>query len=276
MNRILRRYTCFCFLLTATAGLAQVAAPDQAGVARAPASEPMKGSLALSPAVAMMRGKPGQTVTQALAITNELSSELRFDVEIQDVVIRDGKRVYRPAGQVPNSIALGAVASPASVVVPGGQTASATVTLTMPANTPQRAVVIFFRTKVGDTDKDSLAFGASLGALMTFNLSEDVKVKSGPLSVTPQTASANVDLSEELENTGAEPVVPKGVLAILDERGKRMAKAAFDPHRLLPGEKSVFKVTSPVALRPGLYHALSSFEYEGKVLTNTGEFSVTE
>jgi len=64
-------------------------------------------------------------------------------------------------------------------------------------------------------------------------------------------------------------------MAILDQHGKRVAKATFDPRRLLPGEKAMYTVASPAVLTPGRYHALSSFEYEGKVLTNAGEFTVS-
>jgi hypothetical protein len=249
----------------------------QSAPAAAPASPLQSPSIALSPAVVMLRGKPGQSATQTLTINNGMPTEMSFDVVAEDVVVRDGKRVFVPAGQVPSSIALGAVAAPASVVAPPGQSVSVNVTLTAPAgNTQQRAVIVFFKTKVPDAAKGSVTIGASLGALITFNLSDDIKVQSGPIATTPQTASANLGLSQELENTGAEPIVPKGVVAILDDHGKRVAKAAFDSHRLLPGERAVFAVTSPAVLIPGRYRALSSFEYEGKVLTNVGEFTVSE
>jgi hypothetical protein len=223
----------------------------------------------------MLRGKPGQSATQTLIISNGLPTAMRFQVEVQDIVVKDGKRVYLPAGRIPSGIASSAVASPASVLVPAGQNASVSVTLTATPDSKQRAVVVYFRSQVAAA-QESIGFGASLGALITFNLSDDAKVVSGPIAATPQTTSANVTFSEELENTGNEPVVPKGVVAILDERGKRVAKAAFDAHRLLPGERAMFAVASPAFLSPGRYHALSSFEYEGKVLTNAGEFTVSE
>lgn len=258
-------------LLWASLGMIQA----QSGPGNIPPGEP-KASLALSPAVLMLRGKPGQSATQALTIANGMSGEIRFEIEVQDVVVKDGKREFVPAGQIPSGIASGAVASPASIVAPAGQSVSVLVTLTAPTNTSQRAVVIFFRAKLPSAEKETVAFGASLGALITFNLSDDVKVVAGPIAATKQTATENVNLSQELENNGAEPVVPKGVVAILDEHGKRVAKAAFDARRLLPGEKAVFSVSSPAILVPGRYQALSSFEFEGKVLTHVGQFTVSE
>lgn len=276
--------TCFrtiCYCLAFAAGWGTIhaqnpPAPVSTTPAPPPAVEPARPTVALAPAVVMLRGKPGQSTTQTLTISNQLPFELRFEIEVQDVVVRSGKRLFVPAGQIPASIAAGVSAAPASVLAPAGQTASVNVTITAPSGTGQRAIVVFFKSKLPSAGKETLGFGASLGALITLNLSDDVQVASGPMNATPQTASANLSLSEELENTGAEPVIPKGVVAILDERGKRVAKAAFDSHRLLPGERAVFAVACPAFLAPGNYRALSSFEYEGKVLTNAAQFTVSD
>ena len=91
-----------------------------------------------------------------------------------------------------------------------------------------------------------------------------------------QTSAANLILSEELRNSGTEPVAPKGVIVIFNESGKRVAKASFPPLRLLPGEQLPFAATNPATLAPGHYHTLSSFEFERKVLTSAGEFTVPE
>jgi len=70
--------------------------------------------------------------------------------------------------------------------------------------------------------------------------------------------------------------MPKGVIVILDASGKRVAKAPFTPQRLLPGERLIFAATNPAQLAPGRYRTLSSFEFEGKVLTSAGEFTIPE
>jgi hypothetical protein len=44
----------------------------------------------------------------------------------------------------------------------------------------------------------------------------------------------------------------------------------------LPGEQLMFAATSPAQLAPGHYRTLASFEFEGKVLTNAGEFTIPE
>ncbi len=113
-----------------------------------------------------------------------------------------------------------------------------------------------------------------MGTLITFNLSTDYQVEAGPVQASLQTVTANTILSEELHNRGSEPVVPKGVIVILNASGKRMAKASFGTERLLPGERLMVAATNPTQLPPGRYRTLSSFEFERKVVTSAGEFTI--
>jgi hypothetical protein len=235
-----------------------------------------RASIALSPAIIMVRCKPGQSTTQTLTIVNHTAEEVRFNLATEDVVVRDGKRSFSPAGRIPNGIASTSVVAPPSVVVKAGEEASVQVTFTLPPATSQRAVVTFFRGIVVHADKGAVGLGASLGTLITFNITSDYRVETGPVEASPQTVSANVILSEELRNSGSEPVIPKGVIVILNESGRRVAKAPFTPQRLLPGERLIFAATNPAQLAPGHYRTFSSFEFEGKVLTSAGEFTVPE
>jgi hypothetical protein len=256
-----------------SAAFANAQPPDQ------PASDPAdtpRASISLSPAIIEVRCKPGQGTTQTLTISNNTSAEVRFNLETQDVVVNDGKRSFSPAGLIVNGIASTAVVTPASVMVKAGESASAQVTFTLPPETTQRAVVTFFRGILTPQSDGVVGLGASLGTLITFNLSSDYKLESGPLEASLQTPEANAVLSQELHNTGAEPVVPKGIIVILNTSGKRVAKAPFKPRRLLPGERVVFAATNPAQLAPGHYRTLSSFEFERRVFTSAGEFTIPE
>ena len=245
-------------------------------VATAPEASGMsQPSISLSPAIVMVHGKPGQSATQILTISNQTASEIRFALTTEDVVVRDGKRFYSPAGQVANGIAASAVSAPSAIVLKAGEEGSVQVTFTIPSGTGQRAVVALFRGVV-DTANGTVGLGSSLGTLITFNESADYRVEAGPLQSSLQTDEANVILSEELINSGSEPVVPKGVIVILNASGKRVGKAAFSLQRLLPGERLIFAATNPEQLAPGAYRTLSSFEFEGKVLTIAGQFTISE
>src|SRR5207244_176352 len=131
-------------------------------------------SLSLSPAVVMVRCKPGQSTTQVLRMRNMTPMTFRFDIEVQDVVVRDCARVFVPAGRKPSGIAASAIATPRSVVAEPQQEAAVSVTVTVPEPSPERAIVVFFRGKTAaPAQGGSVNLGASLGTLMTFTLSED-------------------------------------------------------------------------------------------------------
>jgi hypothetical protein len=233
-------------------------------------------SLALTPAIIMVRAKPGDSTTQTLTIINHTASDIDFHLTTEDVVVRDGKRTMVPAGQVANGIAAGAVASPASVAVAAGGEASVQVTFTLPPETVQRAVVTFFRGGIAAPGDGAVGLAASLGTLVTFNVSTNYAVDIGPVQASLQTLAQNVILSEELRNSGSEPVIPKGVIVVLNASGKRVSKASFPGQRLLPGERLMFAATNPAHLAPGHYRTLSSFEFERKIITSAGEFTIPE
>src|SRR5580658_10171845 len=76
-----------------------------------------RSSIALSPAVIMVRCKPGQSSTQTLSIANHTDAEVSFKLATEDVVVGEGKRVFLAAGKIDNSIAANSIATPATVVV---------------------------------------------------------------------------------------------------------------------------------------------------------------
>jgi hypothetical protein len=248
----------------------------QTPAASADESGPPRASISLSPAIVMVRCKPGQSTTQTLTIMNHTAGEVRFNLATEDVVVREGKRSFSPAGRIANGIAATSVASPASVVVKAGEEASVQVTFTLPPDTGQRAVATFFRGGLVNPGNGAIGLSASLGTLITFNVSNDYQMEAGPVEASLQTPSANLILSEELRNSGSEPVIPKGVVVILNASGKRVARASFIDQRLLPGERLIFAATNPAQLAAGRYRTLSSFEFEGKVLTSAGEFTIPE
>jgi hypothetical protein len=258
------------------AALGRIAGAQTPADSAVPKGDAPRLSIALSPAIIAVRCKPGQGTTQTLTISNHTAGEVRFNLETQDVVVIEGRRSLSSAGQIANSIAATTVAAPAAVVVKPGEEASVQVTFTLPPATAQRAVITFFRGVIADPGNGVVGLGASLGTLITFNLSSDYKLESGPLQASPQTPGANSILSQELLNTGSEPVVPKGMIVILDESGKRVAKAPFKTQRLLPGERLIFTAINPANLAPGRYRTFSSFEFERRVFTSAGEFTIPQ
>jgi hypothetical protein len=231
-------------------------------------------SISLSPSAVMLQGKPGESYTQALHFSNHTPIPLTFEMEAMDLVVRDGKRAFLAAGEIPQSIAATAVFSTKQVTVQPNQTATVNATLTVPVETPVRAVVLIFHGTNQISTHSKAKATASLGALLTFNLSQDIEVDGAPIEVTPQTATSNATVSQWFTNTGREPVVMSGVAAILDQSGTLVAKAPIAAHRLLPGERLQFKAEIPMELRAGSYRAFASLLCAGKTITHSAAFVV--
>jgi len=239
----------------------------------APPAEPAP-SLTISPGVIMVQAQPGQGTTQDVSISNLTPVEFKFDLEAMDVAVRDGKRVFVPAGEMPGSIARTAVFSPASVVVPPGSSATVHVTVTIPENPAMRAIVAVFRSNTKVQSPNGFAMTASLGALMTFTLSKTLQIEGSPLHFDGVSQGSNLVVSESVTNTGNEPVIPNGVVAILNSTGKLVGKVPVEAMRLLPGERLEFKAEYPSALQSGKYRALMTLEHDGTVLTTSSAFEI--
>lgn len=242
----------------------------------AQAPTPMeKPSISLSPAVIMGRGNFGQGLTQTLTLSNNTGADLNFELLAEDMIVKDGKRVYVPAGELPDSIAATAVFSQKSILIKAHTAGSVDVRLTIPAKTDIRAIVAVFRgTDVLPTSSGGVGMTASLSTLITFNLSENVKLQPEPAQVTPASASANMTVSQWLVNVGSEPVLPEGTAAVLNENGSLVGKATFVQQRLLPGERLQFVAEFPEQLPAGNYRALCSFQFEGNTQTSSVDFKI--
>jgi hypothetical protein len=144
------------------------------------------------------------------------------------------------------------------------------VTLTLTPGATHRAVVVFFR---GTTPISGTAT-ASLGALLTFAIGENVSLAPADLVVKAPTSAQNTLFEEVLENDGAEPVVAKGMTAILDGDGAIVGKARLDQHRLLPGERCTLKGEFAGELASGRYRVVATISYEGRAFTRTGELVI--
>ncbi|MGZ4830172.1 MAG: hypothetical protein ACXV78_11060, partial [Candidatus Angelobacter sp.] len=223
------------------------AAPAQSpAVPAAPLQATDKPSISLSPAVVMAKGSFSQTLTQTLTLTNQTARDFAFEMVAEDVLIKDGKRVFVPAGETPNSIAASAVFTQKTVLVKPFSSVSVDVRLTLPAQTNLRAVVAMFRgTDKLPTSSGAVGMTASLGSLITFNLTDNVKLQPEPVRVSPASETANMKIAQWISNSGTEPVLPEGAAAVLNSSGALVGKAIFDPQRLLPGERLEFSAEYP-------------------------------
>jgi hypothetical protein len=238
------------------------------------ADAPTQSSITLTPAVVMLEARRGQSATQTLTVDNHTGGRFAFELEALDIIVRDGKRTFIEAGELPGGIARTAVFTPRVIDLQPGESATVQVTVTVPQNPEVRAIVAMFHGTTEIVRADGIAMTGSIGALITFTLSKEFRVENssgGRVALTPENS---LSLSQSLINTGSEPVIPKGILAILNSTGELVGKVAVPGQRLLPGETVDFKTEYPTPLKPGKYRALTSMRYEGGVLTTTADFVV--
>jgi hypothetical protein len=219
------------------------------------------GALTVSPAVITLKGTFGQSTIQRVSLTNGTSHSFACEIVVQDVVVRNGRRLFAGPGLTPGSIAATAVASPR------------TLTLTVPPDTSQRAVVVLFHgTKRLLQNGTSML--ASIGALMTFALSDGIVLNTGEMSVAPPTATKLATFAQTAVNGGREPLLARGVVAILDAHDALIGRSNLEPRRLLPGEQTEFRAEYPGDLKPGHYRVMLTYGFEGQTLVRTADMDV--
>jgi hypothetical protein len=231
-------------------------------------------ALTLTPAVIMIKAKPGQTISQELTLWNNTGNELEFHMEAQDIVVRDGKRVFLPAGESEGSIARYASFSNEDLLALPRSSVSVRVTLTLPASPVPRAIACIFMGRSRMGSRQSVAMTASLGALFTFSLAGDFQIEKQPLQVLVDPGAGIITFRERLKNTGSDPVVPEGVIAVTNEKGTLIARMPVTSQRLLPGETLEFTAEQVGLPKTGNYKALFLVENQSAFVSNSAEFTV--
>jgi len=231
------------------------------------------GALTLTPAVITLRGTYGQSTTQRLTLTNGTSRDLTFDLFARDVIVRDGKRVFVDPGEIDGSIAATAVFSRNRITLKSGASSSVNVTLTMPPNTKSRAVAALFRT-TEPIRTGTKSVVPAVGTLLAFRLSDDLAADASPVTVWPQSSTSNASFEQTYINVGKEPLIAKGVVAILDAKGALVGKSPLAPHRLLPSERVTMSSQYAGELAPGKYHVIVTVDVEGQTVTRDAEMTV--
>jgi hypothetical protein len=236
-----------------------------------PASIP---ALTVNPAVIMVKAKPGQTFSQDISLWNNTIQDMSFYMEAQDVVVRDDKRVFLPTGEAQGSIARYAVFATEDVTAHPGQAVTTRVTVTVPSTPGPRAIACVFmgRTPVGT--RTSVAMMASLGALMTFTVNNDYHIQNQPLQVQVDTDAKTITFRQPVTNTGSDPVVPQGVIAITNDHGVLVARLPVAGRRRRPSETSEFTAEHAGLPKPGKHKGTLLMQHESALFTNAAEFTI--
>lgn len=232
-------------------------------------------SLGLTPASLQLRGAPGQGLTQSFRVVNNTSRPLTLRGDALDLLVREGKQVRVPAGELRGSLAGAITIAPREQRVEPGGVATFDVTFSVPLETDIRAVIVRFASVEGtDSGLPSVSLGLALGSLVTFTLSDDVEVEPLPLDVIPSTATRNLAFRQGLRNVGSEPFYAKGAVAILDQSGLLVGKLDIKGSCFLPGREAALDLEYPEQLPIGSYRALLTLQYREGVLTTEALFEI--
>lgn len=232
------------------------------------------GAISISPAALSLKGSPGRTITQLFEVSNSTDAAYFVDVDVQDVVVRQGKRAFVSSERMPDSLAaLVSVPSRHALVQPG-QSLKIPVTFVAPDVSRSRAVVVFFRASREHEVPNQPKIRLNLGTVVDFTVSNEVLLRVTSLAVEQQTNTNNVAITEELANVGPEPAIVRGVVAILSEKGDLVGKTEFQQKRLLPRESNLIRAEFPGVLKPGKYRAICTLEFADNAVTRTVELVV--
>lgn len=228
--------------------------------------------ISLVPSSLELKGKGGQGTQQRMTITNDTAETMTFELSVQDVTTRGGRRVFVPAGELPGSIAATAVLTPPRLVVGAGETGSANITLTMPMETEVRAIVARFQPIDSHAAPGRVGISLGVGCLLTFTMTDAFEATGEALVVQAPTATRSLTFSQWVTNSGREPFIAKGVVAILDGSQRLVTKIEVRRTRLLPGERLLFTAEEPGEIPVGRYRAVMTLVYGGRVLSKSADW----
>ncbi|HVT42874.1 MAG TPA: hypothetical protein VMT00_00635 [Thermoanaerobaculia bacterium] len=244
-----------------------------AGAAETGKPRSARSSLALTPASLELLGKPGQGLMQPFRVANNTQATVTLRAEAFDLLVRSGKAEWVAAGELPGSLAAAVTISPLEQDVMPGAVGKFDVTFSVPVQTDIRGVMIRF-VSVEGAEKRKLGMGMALASLVTFTLSDDVRVEPHALVVVPSTRSRNLTFVQPLRNVGREPFYAKGAIAILDGAGRLVGKLDIKRACFLPNRRATLELEYPEQLPPGSYRALLTLQYRDGVLTTEAPFDI--
>lgn len=185
---------------TKVAGEASTPAPANAMVS----AETTQGQepISLNPTLSVVECEPGRSAKQTLTIANATTSELTFEMTAKDLVVRDGKAAFLPAGATLNGLAATAVFSEKYFNVKPRQTKVVSIEFTVHPQTAARGMLVLLQA----TDK--ITFGKTtmtpnLGAVITIEAPERTTADLGGVGANAPAGTVSFAISQWMSDAGA-------------------------------------------------------------------------
>ncbi|KKR35916.1 MAG: hypothetical protein UT66_C0007G0006 [candidate division CPR2 bacterium GW2011_GWC1_39_9] len=238
-------------------------------------------NISISPLTFDLSANPGDTVTNELLVRNSSSDPVVISVEAQDFVatgeegevnLTDSKTTY--------SLASWVELDSDKFTLAGGQKKSVKFVIRVPFNAEPGGHYASVYTHLSPTTGDATSgsgVGQKIGSLVLLRVggTANEEAKIATFKTTKESyAKGPVDFDVRIENTGSVHVKPKGIIAVTDMWGKKVADVTVDQKNVLPGAIRHMTAKWENTPRFGKYTAslLTYYGNENKQLTAAATF----
>jgi hypothetical protein len=227
-------------------------------------------SIGISPVSIDTNVKPGSSYTQNFTITNSSGSRFRFRCSTEDLWFDEkGVRLEGRAGTLPRSGSLWAQFSSSEMIVEPRTSAVVQAVITI----PPRVTGSFYIVPVFEgspdvpanskTGRTTATIGVRFRGLIMLTTTEgseyNIEIMGG--SITPPTATTELQVSLDLRNRGTAHAKIRGAYAIVNAAGQLVGRGAIDEKTYLPTQRKNLESLWSGALPPGNYTCLATLSY---------------
>jgi len=233
-----------------------------------------------SPLTLELKGKPGETVSSSVSITNESKQESEAKVYLGDWD-RDikGENRFFPPATVDHSCAGWIEFSPNSLVLKPGDQLPVKIAVKIPQKAAGTYWAILFAEQKPRKGERTVAIYSTMRVgvkvYLTIVGTEENAGQITNLAVNPPAKEKPRTVQVEYLNSGNLSQQCTGKVELRNENGETIKKLEIEKFYVLPGAKRILEIPLKDALAPGNYTALAVVDYGAEtVLAGEKAFTV--
>jgi hypothetical protein len=206
------------------------------------------GDFVVGPGLAELEAKPGETIIQEITVTNRISGDRTFKIEVEDITgTSDGSRSVNLSGEErgPYSIRDYISFPSDTFTLTLGERARIPITITIPSDAEPGGFYGSVLISTDRTNESSTVDGprqpliARIGTLIFLTVGGDIERSGKTLEIKTVTDSAwyekgPIDMAIIYENTGSVHVNPYGELTVTNMFGEQVGFVELEPWFVLP------------------------------------------
>ncbi len=245
-----------------------------------------EAALRVSPVRTRLEVPPGGHAASSITVTNEGDAPVAVRVGVVDWTVEggspEGLRIH-PPGTRPRSCAAAIEVWPASLEVPPGRSAS----VSLAVHLPREAEGSCFSAVLLEATVGALALGNGAAARLGVNVAHlvtadaagrvDFSAELLDLAVGRPDDTGDLEVLATLRNTGNAGIRPEGSFAVLDGKGRMVARIPLGASFAQPGGEIRLRERWEGRLEPGDYRLVGTLDLGGgRFLTPEKTFRVAD